>query len=140
MYTTIEIDFEVFKEITKRRPTEEVTPNDVLRELLNLPPKEKQANHESKKLGGAPWITKNINFPHGTQFRAIYKGKEYYGVVNNGALELNGKRFTSPSAAAMSITNTPVNGWIFWKCKMPGEERWKVMKSYRKQLNSKGLA
>jgi len=131
MYTTIEIDFEVFKEITNRRLTEEVTPNDVLRGLLNLPPRKKQANDESGKLGGAPWVTKNISFPHGTEFKAIYKGKEYSAVVNNGALELNGKRFSSPSAAAMSITNVPVNGWTFWKCKKPNQGSWKVMKEYR---------
>ena len=31
---TIEIDFDVFKEITARRKNEGITPNDVLRELL----------------------------------------------------------------------------------------------------------
>ena len=132
MYTTIEIDFEVFKEITNRRLTEEVTPNDVLRELLNLPPRKKQAYDESRKLGEMPWVTKNISFPHGTEFKATYKGKEYSAVVNNGALELDSKRFSSPSAAAMFITNTPVNGWIFWKYKEPGQKNWKVMKERRR--------
>ena len=132
MYTTIEIDFEVFKEITNRRSTEEVTPNDVLRDLLNLPPIKKQANDGSRKLGGTPWITKNVTFPHGTEFKATYKGKEYSAVVNNGALELDGKRFSSPSAAAMSITNTPVNGWTFWKYKELGQKNWKVMKDRRR--------
>ncbi len=33
----IDIDFEVFKELTNRRPTEEVTHNDLLQELLKLP-------------------------------------------------------------------------------------------------------
>jgi len=132
MYTSIEIDFEVFKEITNRRLTEQVTPNDVLRGLLNLPPRMERDNDESKKMGGAPWITKNITFPHGTEFKATYKGKEYSAVVDNGALEVDGNRFSSPSAAAMSITNSPVNGWAFWECKMPGEVTWRLMKSYRK--------
>jgi hypothetical protein len=131
MYTTIEIDFEVFKEITNRRSTEEVTPNDVLRGLLNLPPKNKQDNDESRKMSGTPWITKNISFPHGTEFKATYKGKEYSAVVNNGALEVDDNRFSSPSAAAMSITNSPVNGWVFWKCKTPGQNEWKAMKEFR---------
>lgn len=131
MYATIEIDFEVFKEITNRRPTEEVTPNDVLRELFNLPPGRKKDNAETKKMGRTPWIIKNTTFPHGTEFRASYKGKEYSAVVNNGALEVDGNRFSSPSAAAMSITDSPVNGWVFWKCKKPGEEIWKAMKEYR---------
>ena len=34
--TTIEIDFDVFKELTIRRTTESVTYNDVLLELLGL--------------------------------------------------------------------------------------------------------
>ena len=38
---TIEIDFDVFKELTNRRKTENVSYNDVLRELLNLNPLKK---------------------------------------------------------------------------------------------------
>ena len=37
MYTSIKIDFEVYKEITIRRDSPDVTENDVLRELLGLP-------------------------------------------------------------------------------------------------------
>lgn len=33
---TIEVDFEVFKQLTVRRATEEVSCNDVIRERLNL--------------------------------------------------------------------------------------------------------
>lgn len=33
---TIDIDFDVFKELTRRRSSEEVTYNDVIRELLGL--------------------------------------------------------------------------------------------------------
>ena len=36
----IEIDFEVFKEITVRRKNEGITPNDVLRELFGLGPRQ----------------------------------------------------------------------------------------------------
>jgi len=140
MYTSIEIDFEVFKEITNRRSTEEITPNDVLRGLLSLPPRKEGDNDESRKMGGTPWVTKNITFPHGAEFKATYKGKEYLGVVNNGALEVGGNRFSSPSAAAMSITNTPVNGWTFWECREPGQKIWKVMKEYRRQPNKMGVA
>ncbi len=59
----IDIDFEVFKQLTNRRPTEAVTYNDVIRELLKL---------------------------------------------------------TTPSAAAIRITGSNVNGWRFWKCRLPG--------------------
>ena len=35
---TIEVDFEVYKALIARRPTEDVSENDVLRQLLRLPP------------------------------------------------------------------------------------------------------
>jgi hypothetical protein len=76
-------------------------------------------------------MVKGVKFPHGTEFRATYKGQIFNGVVEDGALAVNGKRFSSPSAAAVAITGNPVNGWIFWECKMPGQTKWKTIKSYR---------
>ena len=125
----IEIDFDVFKEITTRRDTEQVTPNDVLRKLFNL--KSHQVKHISDIHAGKPWVVKGVTFPHNTEFLATYKGQNFHAVVNNGALVLNGKKFPSPSAAAVSITGNPVNGWIFWKCKLPGQQNWEVIEKYR---------
>jgi hypothetical protein len=51
--------------------------------------------------------------------------------VAAGALSLNGKRFDSLSAAAMSITQHPVNGWTFWQCRLPGQSRWAGLKELR---------
>ncbi|MCX8115003.1 MAG: DUF4357 domain-containing protein, partial [Burkholderiaceae bacterium] len=82
--------------------------------------------------GGVPWVTKGVTFPHGTEFRATHKGQMHKGVVQNGALVLNGKRFNSPSAAAVSITGNPVNGWRFWECKLPGSDRWTLIAELRK--------
>ena len=45
---------------------------------------------------------------------------------------VNGKKFTSPSAAAMSITGSPINGWIFWEYRRPGETAWQIIKNLRK--------
>ena len=126
---TIEIDFDVFKELTIRRTSEEITYNDVLRDLLGLGPSKKQEGHVAEE--SRSWIAKGIVFPHGTEFRCSYKGQVYYGKVENGALVVNGKRFTSPSAAAREITNNSVNGWIFWECKMLGENSWKLMGNVR---------
>ncbi|MBU1056020.1 MAG: DUF2924 domain-containing protein [Proteobacteria bacterium] len=129
MYT-IEVDFDVFKEITNHRITEDVTPNDVLRELFGLP-RTKNENISSQS-GGRPWVTKGVSFPNGTEFRATYKGLSYNGVVKDGGLVLNGERFSSPSSAAVSITKNAVNGWIFWECKIPGQDRWILINSLRK--------
>ena len=130
MYASIDVDFDVFKEITRRRATQDVTPNDVLRDILGLEPKKAEDVQELSK--GRPWVTKGVTFPHGTEFRAFYKGEVFHAVVDDGALKLNLKRFYSPSKAAISITNNSVNGWTFWQCKMPGRQGWSVIKSFRK--------
>ncbi|HJX10498.1 MAG TPA: DUF4357 domain-containing protein [Candidatus Binatia bacterium] len=131
--TTIDIDFDVYKALTLRRVTEAMTYNDVLRELLRLGPK----RDESRSTGAAAtgqgdWVTKGVRFPLGTEFRATYKGQQYEGKVESGALVIDGKRFDSPSAAAVAITGNPVNGWTFWECRLPGKGSWQMIKSLRR--------
>lgn len=139
----IEIDFEVFKALTARRASASVSYNDVLRELLRLPPPLRPGSAGSgagspagPKAHGAdsrsrPWVSKNVSFPHGTKFRARYKGRVYEASVLDGALILNGRSFGSPSAAAFSITGNPVNGWIFWECQLPGKTDWRSISTMR---------
>ena len=128
---TIEVDFDVYKALTLRRPAEDVSENDVLRELLGLPGKR---HGTPAATGPAPgdWITKGVRFPASTEFRAHYKGHTYLARVENGAMVLNGKKFDSPSAAAISITGNPVNGWHFWQCRLPGQASWQMIKAHRK--------
>ena len=129
---TIEIDFEVFKALTNRRATESISYNDVLRELLGLNPlKTPVLNSEVASSTGA-WTTKGVIFPVGTEFRANYKGQTIAGKVESGALVVDGKRFDSPSSAAVSITGNMVNGWIFWECRLPGKMTWQMIKALRK--------
>jgi hypothetical protein len=126
---TIEIDFDVFKEITMRRKTEDITPNDVLRELFGL--EKKQGPTPLKAQSGKPWVVKGVEFPSGTEFRASHKGQMYYARIEDASLILNGKKFPSPSAAAVSITGNPVNGWVFWECKLPGNQNWQSINTLR---------
>src|ERR1051325_40851 len=120
----IDIDFDVYKELTFRRKTEDMTENDVLRELLHLSPAKHYKENSlttSRPSEGIAWVTKGVTFPHGTEFRAEYSGREYQAKVENGALVYNGERYKAPSAAAFAITGTSVNGWVFWECKLPGK-------------------
>jgi hypothetical protein len=133
---TIEVDFDVFKAITLRRPTEDVTENDVLRELLGLPPK-RDVGATTRGPAAGDWIVKGVRFPAGTEFRANYKGQLYLGRVDNGALVLNGQPYDTPSAAAMAITGNPVNGWTFWECRLPGLANWQIIKGLRRGKPSK---
>lgn len=127
---TIDVDFEVYKELIRRRPSEAVSENDVLRQVLGLA---NQKTSTTASAGPAPgeWVTKGVRFPAGTEFRATYKGKTYLARAENGALVLNGQRFDSPSAAAMSITGKPVNGWTFWEGRLPGRTAWQIIKAQR---------
>jgi hypothetical protein len=134
---TVEVDFEVYKAIFALRANERVTENDVLRELLSLSPKKEIPTPVSKS-NGAPtegaddWITKNVRFPVGTDFRVSYKGKTYTGRVHGGALMVDGKRFESPSSAAVAITGSAVNGWRFWEARLPGKSSWQLIESLRR--------
>lgn len=125
----IEVDFDVFKAITARRSREDVTANDVLRELLHLPPAEVTSRRQRPAAGD--WVPKGVKVPTGSELRAHYKGQLHLAEVSSGALVLNGKRFDSPSAAAMSITRHPVNGWTFWEVRLPGQGRWTRLKDLR---------
>ena len=75
-------------------------------------------------VGEVSWIVDGVAFPNGTEFRCKYKGCFYYAQVSNGALMINGKKFLSPSAAAVTITRNAVDGWLFWDCKLPGNASW----------------
>lgn len=129
--TIIDVDFEVFKELTARRRSEEMTENEVLREILGLKPARSTSTVTTADSKGA-WVSKGVSFPHGTEFRATYKGQQFFAIVKNGALVMNGKRFVSPSAAAVSITGNPVNGWRFWECLLPGSTKWKLAADLRR--------
>lgn len=128
---TIEVDFDVFKALTMRRASEHVTENDVLRQMLGLSSKKEPTVPAARPEAG-DWITKGVRFPAGTEFRAKYKAQIWLGRVEGGALVINGKRYDTPSAAAVAITENPVNGWTFWECRLPGQAGWKILKALRK--------
>lgn len=145
----IEIDFDVFKELTARRESEEDSYNSVIRRLLKLPVTNALASIASgsdqnltagvrqnalaayasanpltpNALSGA-WFD-NVHFPEATQFRATYKGQAHFAKISGGRwVGGDGVTRTSPSAAAGAISNTTVNGWRFWYCKRPTDAEW----------------
>ena len=129
--TTIEIDFEVFKELTALRDNEETSYNDVIRRLLDLGTSTTYDEIAPLKSDGLAFVSKGVRFPHGTKFRKFYKGEEYRAEIIDGELIYEGKSYSSPSKAAMAVTHNSVNGWIFWECQMPGKSNWIVISSLR---------
>lgn len=81
-------------------------------------------SRSNKPAGCSAWKVEGATFPHGTKLRGKYKGCFYYGRVDNGAFILNGKKFLSPCAAALSITRNAVDGWLFWDFKLPYQSDW----------------
>jgi hypothetical protein len=128
---TIDVDFDVFKALTALRPTESTTYNDVLRQLLHLPAQRQQAKTPDSSSVLKPWIQGGVTFPHGTEFRATYKGSTYGARVENGSLIYDGAAVASPSEAAHKVTGTNVNGWRFWRCKRPGDAQWRPISTLR---------
>jgi hypothetical protein len=121
-FQTIPVDFEVWKALTTRLESPQDTYNAVLRRTLGLTVG--RAAPESPASGAKAWVVDGVTFPHGTEFRARYKGVVHTGRVEDGALVVRGQRFESPSPAAIAITGNSVNGWKFWECRRPGQNAW----------------
>lgn len=120
----IDVDWDVFRALTARRPREDVTVNDVLREMLGLDPP-----HFDPPAGGGCTML-GVHFPEGTKFRVTFKGRTYTAEIQNGAwIGGDGRRHRSPSGAASAITHTNVNGWRFWEVKRPEDAGWRKMAS-----------
>ena len=70
---------------------------------------------------------------------AEHKGKTYSGIINDGKFELSdGGEFTTPSAAAVHVTGSRVNGWRFWKCKLPGASQFDRAAAWEGTLSPHG--
>jgi len=133
----IQIDFDVFKALTALRETEEMTFNDILRNMLGISSTMKQEDSNSNALidwlSSVDWVSSGVRFPSGTELRATFKGKMYEAKVENGDLIFDGKKYNSLSDAAKSVTIHQRNGWEFWECKLPNESKWKKCSSLKKK-------
>lgn len=102
----------VSKEVAEAAARSGVDIDRALRDLLHLPAQP------------AEWTVKGVNFPEGTLFRCWWKDRPYWGEVKDGALVVDGKKFTTPSEATTVFTDPPVNGWRMWEARMPNTRNW----------------
>lgn len=121
----IDVDFDVFKALTNKRATEDVTYNDVLREVLSISP---GRNIEPVSLEKGGCVFKGVFLPNGTQLRVRYKGTLYTAEIKQGRwIDQLGIARSSPSDAASAITHTQVNGWRFWDVRRPNDPSWRKL-------------
>jgi len=138
---TIEIDVEVHKKIELSRTSFEEKPNDLLRKLLDLPPKKVDLSNgqSADSDGGRPWMGKGVTLPHSTLLRMEYNGSVYNGHIDNGRWNVEGILARSPSDAANSVAvtkdgrHTNLNGWNYWYAKRPQDRSWRPLGSFRKK-------
>lgn len=140
---TIEIDFDIHKQIEAARKSFDEPPYIALRRLLRLPPPvDEPFSSEPETPSGRSWAESKVELPHGTLLRMEYnRGKQIYeGKIINGKWVVNGRTFDSPSGAAseLALTKkgrpTKLNGWLYWKVKRPGEAEWKLLRDLRPEV------
>ena len=133
MYKKIDIDFDVFKKLTVMRDGPDMTENDVIRKLLDLPPSQSLNPGSIQRCQEKAWSWKGISLPEGAELKAEYKGQQYIAKIREGAIRYDNRNYTTPSAVATAVTNTQVSGWRFWEYKISETEDWKPLNDLRKK-------
>jgi hypothetical protein len=139
----IEIDWDIHRLIEAERRGFEEPPYLALRRLLKLPPPSEAPLERRPDGGGLPWSEDGVVIPHGSEARMEYlHGRQIYeGRFQDGHLVVNGRSFDTLSEAASALavtkngTKTNLNGWIYWKVKLPGQFRWVSLGEMRASLN-----
>ncbi len=107
----IDVDFETFKEITRRRPNEHVSEGDVVKAALGLA----SVPLEAAAPSGEFWESEGVKFPLGTRLEHRFRdGRIVHATVTARGIEVNGAIYSGLSPAGASITNHSINGWLFW--------------------------
>jgi hypothetical protein len=132
----IDVDFDVFKELTARRRSEQHTESAVLRELFGLPAVASAAPVPMSGSNSEGWTSYGVTLPNGTELRGTHRGKSYVIKIVDGQLTSdNGTVYSSPSQARHAITETGGNGWWFWTVKKTDAEGWEAIGSLREKTN-----
>jgi hypothetical protein len=108
---TIEVDFETFKEITRRRPDERVSEGDVVKAALALLPDEAPGTRHAEGF----WESEGVRFPVGTVLEHRFRdGRIVKAHVLERGVEVGGTTYPGLSPAGAAVTNHQLNGWRFW--------------------------
>lgn len=127
---SIETNSDLLSEPVFQQSSKDAYQNEVFESSEKLGSVKQQSAKNSS--GCVSWVVESVVFPDGTEFRGKYKGYFYYGKVRNGTLTLDEKEFISPCEAALTITRSPIDGWLFWDCKLPGQGSWMNISEFKK--------
>jgi hypothetical protein len=141
----IRIDIQVYQYLESRRTDPAQTLNDLLREMIGLPPSNENVLNDgvdttvelSRGWSGA------AELPNGTKLRMTYNGQMYAGVIVQGAWHTGGASYHSPSGVAGGVararrgTPVSVDGWAYWEVQLPGRDSWIRIDALRKRTSRK---
>lgn len=134
----IEVDWEIYQMIEAERKGFHEPRYMALRRLLGLGVPAPAPEPTVQTLGeGVPWTREGVTVPHGTPARMEYNRRSYEGEFLNGRLVVNGQKFETLSAAAKALAVTKegkkasLDGWHYWKVKLPGEMEWRSLGDMR---------
>jgi len=121
----IEISFQNWQRLTNLLESERDSYDMVIERLVA----DRMAKMRTRPMvqRGAPELTiKGVSLPNGTILRATFKGKSYFAEILEGRWfdRETGASRNSPSQAAMAITGTVTNGWLFWEVRRPEDNDW----------------
>jgi hypothetical protein len=144
-FQKIDIDFDIHRQIEAERRGFDEPPYVALRRLLGLP---ESSGPEPQPDGGVPWVEHGVTVPHGSEARMRYQRgrQEFFGKFLNGFLVVDGQRFDTLSAAAVSLartktgSTTSLNGWNYWEVRLPGAKEWRSLAEMRDEARSKLLS
>lgn len=127
-FMPLNVELDVYKEIISHQIDVDETPNDILKRILVRYSEQLRSENRDYNQRLFKTHTERRTLHDGLHLSKKYKGKTYTAVVRGGKVVMNGKEYSSPSAAAKEITNNNVNGWMWWKYK-DHDGAWKVIKN-----------
>jgi len=125
--TQIRIDLDVYKAIQQRLKSFNDTPNQVLRRIFRLEVAEKTP-FETR---GEGLYVKGVFLKNGLKLRKRFKGRMLEAMIEGNSILYDGRRFNSPSGAAVYATGTSVNGWRFWEYFDENRGIWRSLSVFR---------
>ncbi|MCG7854114.1 MAG: DUF2924 domain-containing protein [Methanosarcinaceae archaeon] len=125
--TQIRIDLDVYKAIQQRLKSFNDNPNQVLRRIFEL----KVADESPSTPQGEGLYVKGVFLKNGLKMRKRFKGRTLEATVEGNSILYDGRRFNSPSGAAVYATGTSINGWRFWEYLDDNSGMWRSLSVLR---------